>query len=79
MATLTENRPVGSNVTDYIFSKLEFLPTPLQSKILTCRKRFVLVAGGEQAGKSMVASKFLVSRFLAVSYTHLTLPTIYSV
>ena len=66
MATLTENRPVGSNVTDYIFSKLEFLPTPLQSKILTCRKRFVLVAGGEQAGKSMVASKFLVSRFLEI-------------
>ena len=54
----------GSSVTDYIFSRLEFLPTPLQAQILRSRKRFVLVAGGEQAGKSMVASKYLLSRFL---------------
>ena len=56
--------PSGPTVNDYIFSKLEFLPTPLQSDIIVCYKRFVLVAGGEQAGKSMVASKYLVSRFL---------------
>jgi len=31
---------------------------------MECRKRFILVAGGEQAGKSMIASKYLVSRFL---------------
>ena len=54
----------GSPISEYIFSRLEFLPTPLQAQILTSRKRFVLVAGGEQAGKSMVASKYLVSRFL---------------
>jgi hypothetical protein len=40
------------------------MPTPLQANILRSGKRFTLVAGGEQAGKSMVASKYLVSRFL---------------
>ena len=52
------------DVTEYLFSKLVFEPTEKQKPILDCRKRFVLVAGGEQAGKSMVASKYLVSRFL---------------
>ena len=52
------------DVTEYLFSKLNFTPTEKQVPILNCRKRFVLVAGGEQAGKSMVASKYLVSRFL---------------
>ena len=40
------------------------MPTPLQARILSAKQRFTLVAGGEQAGKSMVASKYLVSRFL---------------
>jgi len=66
VTTLTSQRegPSQRAVTEYIFSKLDFLPTTLQSDILNCRKRFVLVAGGEQAGKSMVASKYLISRFL---------------
>ena len=51
-------------ITEYLFSKLDFEPTEKQAPILDCRKRFILVAGGEQAGKSMVASKYLVSRFL---------------
>ena len=55
---------INTDVTDYIFSKLDFNPTEKQEPILNCRKRFILVAGGEQAGKSMVASKYLVSRFL---------------
>jgi hypothetical protein len=60
----TAEKPDPTAVTEYIFSKLDFLPTPFQAKILTSRKRFTLVAGGEQAGKSMVASKYLMSRFL---------------
>ena len=52
------------HISDYLFSKLNFEPTEKQMPILDCRKRFILVAGGEQAGKSMVASKYLVSRFL---------------
>ena len=66
MTTLTDKREGQPKraVTEYIFSKLDFLPTTLQSDILNCHKRFVLVAGGEQAGKSMVASKYLISRFL---------------
>ena len=51
-------------IVDYLFSKLDFDPTDLQRPIVECRKRFILVAGGEQAGKSMIASKYLVSRFL---------------
>ena len=52
------------SISEYIFSRLEFVPTPLQAGILGSRSRFSLVAGGEQAGKSMVAAKYLVSRFL---------------
>jgi len=52
------------HITEYLFSKLAFEPTGKQEPILNCRKRFILVAGGEQAGKSIVASKYLVSRFL---------------
>ena len=59
MTTLT-----NPGITEYLFSKLDFTPTEKQKPILESRKRFILVAGGEQAGKSMVASKYLVSRFL---------------
>ena len=60
-----ERQPTdGPSVNDYIFSRLGFVPTPLQVGILASKKRFILVAGGEQAGKSLVASKYLVSRFL---------------
>ena len=51
-------------ITSTIFDLLDFAPTKEQAKILDSDKRFILVAGGEQAGKSMVASKFLLQRFL---------------
>ena len=54
----------NTDITEYLFSKLDFKPTDKQKPILDSRKRFILVAGGEQAGKSLVASKYLVSRFL---------------
>ena len=53
-----------NEVANYIYDKVGFSPTPLQMPILSSRKRFILVAGGEQAGKSMVASKYLLGRFL---------------
>ena len=56
--------PALNEVQDYIYQKIDFSPTDLQKPILSSRKRFVLVAGGEQAGKSMVASKYLLGRFL---------------
>ena len=55
---------IAEGITDYLFSKVGFEPTEKQTPIIECRKRFILVAGGEQAGKSMIASKYLVSRFL---------------
>tara|TARA_R110002020_G_scaffold58394_7_gene160133 strand:- start:52 stop:1407 length:1356 start_codon:yes stop_codon:yes gene_type:complete len=53
-----------NEVVDELYKRVEFFPTDLQKPILTSRKRFTLVAGGEQAGKSMVASKYLLGRFL---------------
>ena len=47
-----------------IYGKVDFTPTELQKPILDSKKRFTLVAGGEQAGKSMLASKYLIARFL---------------
>ena len=47
-----------------VFEIVEFEPTEEQIRILNSDKRFILVAGGEQAGKSMVASKFLLQKFL---------------
>ena len=51
-------------ISEKVYDLVDFHPTELQSKILNTSKRFILVAGGEQAGKSMVASKFLLQRFM---------------
>ena len=53
---------VAPDVVNYIYDKVGFHPTQAQEPIITSRKRFILVAGGEQAGKSMVASKYLLAR-----------------
>ena len=63
MATSQSARQTNE-IADFIYDKVDFKPTELQLPILQSRKRFVLVAGGEQAGKSMVASKYLLGRFL---------------
>ena len=49
---------------DYLYEKVGFEPTNEQVAILESPYRFNLVAGGEQAGKSMVASKYLLGRFM---------------
>jgi len=49
---------------DYLYEKVGFTPTDEQVAILESPYRFNLVAGGEQAGKSMVASKYLLGRFM---------------
>ena len=60
MATKTDT----SNVRDIIFDQIGFKPTREQQDIIDSPYRFNLVAGGEQAGKSMIASKFLLKRIL---------------
>ena len=50
------------DIRKYLYEKVGFTPTPEQQRILHSDKRFILVAGGEQAGKSYVASKFLLGR-----------------
>ena len=59
MTTLTK----GPDLRDYLFEKVGFSPTEEQRAILGSNYRFNLVAGGEQAGKSLIASKYLLSRF----------------
>ena len=49
---------------EYLYDKVGFTPTDEQLPILESPYRFNLVAGGEQAGKSMVASKYLLGRFM---------------
>lgn len=59
--------PVTSNLlwtptVTAVFEQIGFKPHPAQEPILACRKRFILVTGGGQAGKSRVASiKFLIN------------------
>ena len=47
----------------FLFDKVGFTPTEEQKVILESHYRFNLVAGGEQAGKSLIASKYLLGRF----------------
>ena len=58
--TMLEKGPV---LRDYLFAKVDFEPTEEQRVILDSKYRFNLVAGGEQAGKSLVASKYLLGKF----------------
>ena len=53
----------GPDIRDYLFAKVGFTPTNEQRVILNSPYRFNLVAGGEQAGKSLIASKYLLGRF----------------
>jgi len=59
MATLTK----GPSLRDYLFEKVGFAPTNEQKTILESPYRYNLIAGGEQAGKSLIASKYLLGRF----------------
>ena len=53
-----------TQISSAVFDLIGFNPTEEQNLILNSNKRFILVAGGEQAGKSMVASKFLIQKFV---------------
>ena len=50
------------DLVEYLYEKVNFHPTRHQKDILDSAYRFTLVAGGEQAGKSMIASKYLLAR-----------------
>ena len=50
------------DVVKALYNMVDFKPTEAQTPILNSKKRYILVAGGEQAGKSMIASKYLLSR-----------------
>ena len=50
------------SIREYLFTEVGFTPTKEQKVILESNYRFNLVAGGEQAGKSMIAAKYLLGR-----------------
>ena len=54
-----------TQLDQYLLQKAGLMPSPEQEKILACDKRFQLVSGGEQAGKSTVAAAKLY-----LSYAH---------
>ncbi len=58
-----------------LYEETGVLPTPEQAEILLSDKRFVLVAGGEQAGKSVVASLFLMLKFFELPDTRVMEPS----
>ena len=55
------------DVTQVLFERVGFVPTPKQKVVLDAAyyggTRFFVVAGGEQGGKSVTASKFLLQEF----------------
>ena len=51
------------SVREFLFKQVGFVPTKEQRAVLDSPYRFTLVAGGEQAGKSLVAAKYLLGRF----------------
>mgnify|MGYP005812920605 FL=1 len=55
---------VSKPVRDQVFDIVGFVPTREQRVIIDSPYRFNLVAGGEQAGKSMIASKYLLYQYL---------------
>ena len=59
MTTVTRD-----DLTSFLYDRVGFKPTPSQEGILASQYRFNLVAGGEQAGKSLIAAKYLLARFL---------------
>ena len=52
---MENNNTSVNELADFIYDKVDFAPTDLQKPILKSRKRFILVAGGEQAGKSTLS------------------------
>ena len=52
---------------DSIIEHTGVSPTAEQAEILASDRRFILVAGGEQAGKSVVAALFLIRKFFEMT------------
>ena len=66
---------LGNVTTDLIF-RVGHLPQPGETVLADRRD---IDVGGKGANQAVVAGRFGAEVRLAVSYTHLTLPTIYSV
>lgn len=58
MVTETPERQATTSLRDL----LGFKPTRGQEPVIDSRRRFTLITGGEQAGKSMVAAQYLLER-----------------
>ena len=55
---------------EFLFERLEYAPnSDMQARILACQKRFILVQGGEQGGKSLTLEKKTVSLIFELLHT----------
>lgn len=61
VAELSKFSP-GMPVWEVQWELLGWKPNEAQRPVLLCRKRQILLAGGEQAGKSVVAAKYLLGK-----------------
>ena len=61
MTTLADQKPVDA-AEDKLFKIVGFDPWPEQADVLDRYFRYIMVAGGEQGGKSLMASKWVVRR-----------------
>lgn len=64
--TPDESTTISTDHRDYLFERVNFVPTPEQLAVLNCTKRFTLTVGGEQAGKSLLLSKKLLQEAFKV-------------
>lgn len=63
MVSLQTRRAASAPKLDILeFQLLGFVPTLAQAIVLGCKKRFLLVSGGEGSGKSMLAKAYLEIR-----------------
>jgi len=61
MTTAPPKFPLSESV-QWLYDTVGFDPTPTQLPIISSPKRFILVVGGEQGGKSLTASKYTLKR-----------------
>lgn len=70
MTPIASKRVIFDPIVDLLFEKVGFSPSVGQIPILQSNKRFILVTGGEQSGKSMTASKMLLKRLFDAPAGH---------
>ena len=59
---MTTETLVAPSPVEYLLNKVGFYPHSEQDPIISCRHRFILVTGGDRAGKSLTSEKHALAR-----------------